>query len=192
MLESSQGPVPNVVELIAGEPVSGNWWSHPQSHRIFALTRSLRDSPDVLTCRAVNGKITFVHRRVWPALVRLAKLFPEDRLAAIQEVHTRTGAHRVVTRPFSQWVRGDVETAGRALSTDQAVSLLGRWAKASRVRPPSSSIRKRSAASSASRALTTSSSVRARALAVRRPRARAGFCGTDGNTSTSRRDGRSH
>jgi hypothetical protein len=128
MLESSQGPVPNVVELIAGEPVSGNWWSHPQSHRIFALTRSLRDSPDVLTCRAVNGKITFVHRRVWPALVRLAKLFPEERLAAIQEVHTRAGAHRVITRPFSKWVPDDVETAGRTLSADQALSRLGRWA----------------------------------------------------------------
>jgi hypothetical protein len=128
MLESSRGPVPNMVDLIVRESVRGNWWSHPQSHRIFALTRSVRDSPDVLTCRAVNGKVTFVHRRVWPALVRLANLFSKDRLAAIQEVHTRTGAHRVITIPFSKWVPNDVKTAGRGLSAEQAVSRLGSWA----------------------------------------------------------------
>jgi hypothetical protein len=128
MLESCHGPVPNLVECIAGEPVKGHWWSHPQSHRIFALTRSVRASPDVLTCRVINGKVTFVHRRIWPALVRLANLFPKDRLAAIQEVHTRTGTHRVITRPFPAWVPNDVKAAGRALSAEQAVSNLGSWA----------------------------------------------------------------
>jgi hypothetical protein len=128
MLESSHGPVPNLVDCIAGEPVKGHWWSHPHSHRIFALTRSVRDSPDVLTCRVVNGKVSFVHRRVWPALVRLASLFPQDRLAAIQEVHTQTGAHRVITTPFPAWVPNDVTAAARALSAQQAVSILGSWA----------------------------------------------------------------
>ncbi len=128
MLESSHGPVPNLVEFIAGEPVKGHWWSHPQSHRIFAFTRSVRASPDVLTCRVVNGKVTFVHRRVWPALVRLASLFPPDRLAAIQEVHTRTGAHRVITVPFPAWVPIDVKAAARGLSADQAAASLGSWA----------------------------------------------------------------
>jgi hypothetical protein len=130
MLESCQGPVPNLVELIAGERVKGNWWSHPLSHRIFELTRSLRDSPDVLTCRLVNGKVTFVHRRVWPALVRLANLFPQSQLAAIQEVHTRTGAHKVITIPFPAWVPNHVMTAGRRLSAEHAVSSLGIWASA--------------------------------------------------------------
>ena len=128
MLESAHGPLPNLVELIAGEPVKGNWWSHPQSHKIFALTRAVRDSPDVLTCRVVNGKVTFLHRRVWPALVRLANLFPQDRLAAIREVHTRTGAHKVITIPFPKWVPNDVEDVGRGLTTEQALLSLGSWA----------------------------------------------------------------
>lgn len=127
MLESGHGPVPTLVEFIAGEPVKGNWWSHPQSRRMFALTRLVRDSPDVLTCRLVNGKVTFVHRRLWPALVRLANLFPKDRLAAVQEVHTRTGAHSVITVPFPKWVPDDVKTAGRGLAAAQAVSSLGSW-----------------------------------------------------------------
>lgn len=128
MLEGGHGPVPNLVELIAGEPVKGNWWSHLQSHSIFALTRAVRASPNVLTCRVVNGKITFVHRRVWPALVRLAYLFPKDTLAAIQEVHTRTGAHRVISIPFPKWVSDDVEAAGLGLSPEQALLSLGSWA----------------------------------------------------------------
>jgi hypothetical protein len=130
MLESCRGPVPSLVEFIAGEPIKGNWWSHPLSHSIFALTRSVRDSPDVLTCRLVDGKVTFVHRRVWPALVRLANQFPQSRLAAIHEVHTRTGAHKVITIPFPAWVPNHVKTAGRRLSAEQAVSSLGIWASA--------------------------------------------------------------
>ena len=125
MLESGQGPIPNLIEFIAGEPVKGNWWSHPQSHRIFALTRWVRDSADVLTCRLVDGKVTFVHRRVWPALVRLANLFPHSRLAAIREVHTRTGAHKVNTIPFPAWVPDPVMAAGRRLSAAHAASSLG-------------------------------------------------------------------
>jgi hypothetical protein len=33
--------------------------------------------------RLVEGKITFVHRRLWPALVRLAAVVGEERLTAI-------------------------------------------------------------------------------------------------------------
>jgi hypothetical protein len=29
MLESSRGPVPNLAEIIAGAPIQGSWWGHP-------------------------------------------------------------------------------------------------------------------------------------------------------------------
>src|SRR3990172_7213942 len=29
VLEAAQGPVPSLVEVIAGEPVRSSWWSHP-------------------------------------------------------------------------------------------------------------------------------------------------------------------
>src|SRR2546422_8716987 len=70
VLESARGPVPSLAEVTAGEPVRGSWWSHPKSHQIFAVTRAVRDSDDVLVCRLIKGKITFVHRRVWAPLVR--------------------------------------------------------------------------------------------------------------------------
>ncbi len=69
-LESASGPVPSLAEAIAGGPIRGNWWRHAKSHEIFVLTRAVRDSPDVLVCRLVGQKISYVHRRLWlPAWV---------------------------------------------------------------------------------------------------------------------------
>jgi len=36
LLESARGPIPNVAELVAGEPIRGSWWAHSASHAIFA------------------------------------------------------------------------------------------------------------------------------------------------------------
>ena len=102
LLASARGPLPNVAEMVAGEPIRGSWWSHPASHAIFNALNSLADSPDVVRLRLVNGKVTLVHRRLWPALVRVADRLPAGRLAAIQEEHTRTGAHRVREGAFSR------------------------------------------------------------------------------------------
>src|SRR5260370_12893803 len=65
VLEAARGPVPSLAEVIAGAPVRGSWWSHPKSHEIFAVTRAVRASGDVLVCRAVKDKFTFVHRRLF-------------------------------------------------------------------------------------------------------------------------------
>src|SRR6185436_5918896 len=82
VLESAHGRVPTFVDFVAGERVA-RWWSHPKSRAIFALTRALRDSPDILTCRLIDHKVTYVHRRLWPALVKLADEFDGSDLAAI-------------------------------------------------------------------------------------------------------------
>lgn len=124
LLESARGPIPNVAELMAGEPITGSWWGHPASHDIFAVINELADSPNVVRLRLVKGKITFVHRRVWPALVRVADRFPADRLAAIEEEHTETGAHRKIETPFPDWVPADVLEAASTLSEEQAVAAL--------------------------------------------------------------------
>lgn len=124
MLESARGPLPNVAELVAGAPITGSWWAHPDSHAIFAAINALADSPDVVRTRLVNGKVTLVHRRLWPALVRVADRFPPERLAALQEEHTATGAHRVQHVPFPDWVPADVERAADDLSVEQALAQL--------------------------------------------------------------------
>ena len=124
LLESARGPLASVAEMIAGEPIRGSWWAHPRSHAIFAEINRLADSPDVVRTRLVNGKITLVHRRVWPALVRLAERFPAERLEAIVEEHTSTGAHRVTERPFPDWVPDADRCAGAKLSADEALTML--------------------------------------------------------------------
>ena len=120
LLESARGPIPNVAKLVAGEPITGSWWSHPASHAIFDAINQLADSPDVVRLRLVNGKVTLVHRRVWPALVRISDCVPRDQLASVAEEHTAAGAHRKVETPFPNWVPGDVIAAAAALTQEQA------------------------------------------------------------------------
>jgi hypothetical protein len=90
----------------------------------------VRDSEQILVCRLVEGKITYVHRRMWLALVRLAGRFDKKALAAIREEHSASGAHRVATLPFSMWVPVSARNRAEFLSAAQAASQLGPWATA--------------------------------------------------------------
>ncbi len=125
VLEAASGPVPSLAQAVAGAPIRGNWWAHPRSHEIFALTRAVRDSTDVLVCRLVDGKITYVHRRLWAPLVRLAKRFPRKRLAQLHEIHTASGRHVTKELAFPKWVPGDISAEAARLSEEDAVLLLG-------------------------------------------------------------------
>jgi hypothetical protein len=124
VLESGRGPVLTLAEAIAGEPIRGSWWAHPKGNAIFRCSRAVRKSADVLVCRLVGGKVTYVHRRLWPALVRLGGQFDAGRLAAIQEVHTPLGKHRVTATPFPDWVPKEVRRAARQLTDEEAAALL--------------------------------------------------------------------
>ena len=127
VLESAQGAVPSLAEAIAGGPVRGSWWSHPKSHEIFAVTRAIRDSDDVLVCRLLKGKVTFVHRRLWPALVRAADHIPSDHLSQVREVHTRSGRHVTKEVPFPDWVPSSTLAAARRLSEETALTEFAGW-----------------------------------------------------------------
>lgn len=129
VLESAAGPVPSLAVAIAGGPIRGGWWSHPKGHAIFELTQAVRERGDVLVCRLVRGKITFVHRRLWPALVCAAARFPKARLAAVREVHAPTGRHVVRETPFPRWVPAEVSREAAHLSEDEALDALGAWCR---------------------------------------------------------------
>lgn len=124
LLESARGPIPNVAALVAGEPIIGSWWSHPASHAIFEAINELADSPDVVRLRLVNGKVTLVHRSLWPALVRVADHFPPERLASISEEHTASGAHLKIETPFPDWVSPDALEIAPTLSEAEAFATL--------------------------------------------------------------------
>jgi hypothetical protein len=125
VLMAARGPVPSLAEAIAGAPFRGSWWSHPESRRMFRAFETVRESRHVLTCRLVGGKVTFVHRRLWPALVRLASRLPKSGLAAIHEEHTAQGRHRTRVTPFPRWVPKEISGKARALDESEALQCLG-------------------------------------------------------------------
>jgi hypothetical protein len=91
------------------------------------LTRAIRASKEILVCRLVKGKVTYVHARLWPALVRLQGSLDPDRLAAIREVHSSTGKHLLQVTPFTDWVPAGVSEKAKRLTMAQAVSQFGEW-----------------------------------------------------------------
>ena len=117
-----RGAIPALADAVAGESLSGNWWSHPKGKAIFAVTRAVRDSPYVLVCRLVDDKITFVHERLWPALVRMADRFPPKRLARVTEVHSAGGKHVLQETPFPDWLPAASAAAAKRLSEQQALA----------------------------------------------------------------------
>jgi hypothetical protein len=125
VLMSARGPVPSLAETVAGERIRGSWWVHPKSRAIFAACTRVTESGEVLVCRLVDGKVTLVHRRLWPALARLAGRLPKKRLAAVREEHTPQGRHRVIEVPFDEWVPGQVLRAAARLGEREAIDTIG-------------------------------------------------------------------
>jgi hypothetical protein len=68
-----------------------------------------------------------VHRRLWPALVRLADLLDVGALDAIHEEHSDSGAHRTRRIAFPAWVPGEVMLSAQAMSEDDALTQLPEW-----------------------------------------------------------------
>lgn len=130
VLVSAKGPAPRLTEAIVREPIAGSWWAHRQSHRIHAIIESVTGSEQVLVCRLINDKVTLIHRRLWPAFVRLGKRFGRDQLAQVREEHTSSGRHVTRRVPFPRWVPRDVLSQGKAMDEREALAAVGRWVPA--------------------------------------------------------------
>jgi len=74
----------SLVEAATGERPKGSWWGHPKGTTIYALATALEDSPEVAVLKLVRGKITFLHRAAWPALLRVALDATSRRAAAAE------------------------------------------------------------------------------------------------------------
>ena len=125
VLMSARGPVPSLVQAIAGGPIRGSWWAHPKAHEMVRILDAVSGRNDVLACRLVDGKVTFIHRRLWPAVVRLSERLPRGRLAAIREEHTPQGRHRVIERPYPRWVPREIARRAGELTEERAAGELG-------------------------------------------------------------------
>jgi hypothetical protein len=132
VLASARGPVPSVAEAVAGEPIVGSWWAHPKGRAIFAALSDIDDSPDIRCFKLVDGKVTFAHRKIWPALVRLGRdgLIATEQLGSLQQEHMPTGEHRNFVTPFPDWVDDSTAKTADGLSADKARAQLA-WIEAS-------------------------------------------------------------
>jgi len=127
VLASARGAVPRLTEVIVDGPIKGSWWAHPKSHHIFAILQAVTESEDILLCRLVDGKLTLVHRRLWPALVRVAGRFPATRIAKVREEHTPSGHHVSREVPFPKWVPTEVKEQAKGIGEQEALTALGHW-----------------------------------------------------------------
>ncbi|HEU4776160.1 MAG TPA: hypothetical protein VFS95_04995 [Telluria sp.] len=130
VLESAKGPAPRLIDAIAGEPVQGRWWAHAQGKRIFALLDAVKDADDILVCRLIDGKVTLVHRRLWPQLVCVAARLKPEQLAKVEQQHTASGRHVSVATPFPQWVPPAALAEAEAIDIDAAWTIFSPYAGA--------------------------------------------------------------
>ena len=128
ILVSAKGLVPRLTEYIVGEAIKGSWWAHPQSHAIFAVLNAVADSGQVLICRLVDGKLTMIHRGLWPALVRAAGHFAPVQIAQVLQEHTAAGKHKNRIIPFPHWVPADILAKAQKLAEQDALAPFVKWA----------------------------------------------------------------
>jgi hypothetical protein len=57
--------LPALTTIVAGAPVKGSWWGHAKGHEIFNAAEALKESKDAAVAKLLDGKVTFVHRRLW-------------------------------------------------------------------------------------------------------------------------------
>ena len=127
VLESAQGLEPSLAIRIAGGPIRGSWWGHPLGHEIYRLIQNVHASKAVLVCTLAGGKITYIHRRLWPAFVHMAKKFPAHALDKVQQVHLPSGQHRREDVPFPDWVPEPVLNSSKRISVQDAAVEIHVW-----------------------------------------------------------------
>jgi hypothetical protein len=104
LLLLADNTLPSLSRLIADEPIRGSWWGHPKAHAIFRAARGLEEHPDVIAIPLIAGKITFIHRRLWPALLTVAVARDRCQIAGLS-----AGARRLLRRLDAA---GELRTTG--------------------------------------------------------------------------------
>jgi hypothetical protein len=64
--------LPSFTTLVAGKPIAGSWWGHRRGRAIYRLLEEFSGRSGRLSAKIVNGKITYVHPRLWSAFLELA------------------------------------------------------------------------------------------------------------------------
>jgi hypothetical protein len=113
LLLKHDAELPSATALIAGGAIRGSWWGHPKGGKIFRALEDAADHPDVAVVKLVAGKDTFVHRRLWPALITIATCRQDWQLAGLSSAGKRALAQ--VEREGTLEATGNPKSAIREL-----------------------------------------------------------------------------
>ncbi|MDA4129046.1 MAG: hypothetical protein OK422_06305 [Thaumarchaeota archaeon] len=102
LLMESDPLLPSVVGIVIGGRIRGSWWGHPKGKEIWRVLKRFSARSDVLATRLVSGKVTFVHRTLWPELLSVCRS-GEDW----QEASLSRGAKRLLAEVKK---KGEVRT----------------------------------------------------------------------------------
>lgn len=58
-----------IVNVLLGETITGSWWSHPNARHAYNFLETLAEHKDIYRGRLIEGKVTFIHRRLWKYLI---------------------------------------------------------------------------------------------------------------------------
>jgi hypothetical protein len=75
----------SLATLVAGDVVKGSWWGHPKAQEIFRAADALTEGGHTKTAKLVDGKVTFVHERLWPALIAVGTSRDAWQMAGLSE-----------------------------------------------------------------------------------------------------------
>src|SRR4051812_20542512 len=83
LLMLSDAARPSLVGIVAGGPVKGSWWGHKLGTVMYNLANELGDDADVAMAKLIDGKVTFVARALWPALIGVGRAEADWQLAGL-------------------------------------------------------------------------------------------------------------
>lgn len=99
LLLHAGGEFPSITTVICGEPISGSWWSHPKANLVYWVMEELDDSGEVTRAKLINGKVTEIHRSLWPALVSIGSARERWQTAGLTDL-ARALLRKASTGPF--------------------------------------------------------------------------------------------
>jgi len=104
LLLLSDASLPSVIGLIAGEPLHRSWWGHPLGGVMYHVLSALEDRPEVLATKLIGGKVTYIHRRLWPAVFAVATARDAWQLAGLS--------------PAAAWLLAETDAEGEVQTSD--------------------------------------------------------------------------
>lgn len=73
LLLAADRDFPNVFTLVTGRTPPGPWWGDPAGGTVYAVLKGLEADLNVLRVRLLDGKWTYLHRSLWPLVLRVVE-----------------------------------------------------------------------------------------------------------------------